>query len=70
MHGDLRMVTYSWVVYNQGLDNLSFFFLNLIMCDSGEIPLEEGMSSILDLQPNEATFFFFFSFLPHSNYSN
>lgn len=30
------------------------------MCDSGEIPLEEGMSSILDLQPNEATFFFFF----------
>lgn len=29
------------------------------MCDSGEIPLEEGMSSILDLQPNEATFFFF-----------
>lgn len=29
------------------------------MCDSGEIPLEEGMSSILDLQPNQATFFVF-----------
>lgn len=27
------------------------------MCDSGEIPREEGMSSILDLQPNQATFF-------------